>query len=119
MGQAVKLSKELVEAAEHEARLLSRSKAGQIEHWARIGRALESSSSVEVARVRAALSADLAFDDLNADERVVTLAELETRMHMPDGDRALQGELLAAGRSYHAVVDGELIEIASEPERRR
>lgn len=119
MGQAVKLSSELVEAAEHEARLFSRSKAGQIEHWARIGRAVESSPTVDVARVRAALNAELRFDELNADERPMALADLEAQLHMPDGDRTLQRELLEAGRAYSAVVDGELVVIEPPGGERR
>jgi hypothetical protein len=41
MGMPVKLSDELVESARQEAASTDRSITGQIEHWAKIGRSVE------------------------------------------------------------------------------
>jgi hypothetical protein len=41
MGMPVKLSDELVESAREEAAITDRSITGQIEHWAKIGRSVE------------------------------------------------------------------------------
>lgn len=41
MGMPVKLSDELVESAREEAASTDRSITGQIEHWAKIGRSVE------------------------------------------------------------------------------
>lgn len=52
----IKLAKPLVEAARAEADLLHRSIASQVEHWAAIGRAFESTPGFTLDRVRAALA---------------------------------------------------------------
>lgn len=41
MGMPVKLSDELVREARNEARIVNRSITGQIEHWAKLGKAVE------------------------------------------------------------------------------
>lgn len=41
MGMPLKISDDLVHAAREEAKVASRSATGQIEHWAKIGRAVE------------------------------------------------------------------------------
>lgn len=94
MGRAVKLSDELVESARHESDIYSRSMAQQIEHWARIGRAVERTGAFSE-RVRAALKAELEFDALSSEEKLAYLSELERRIHMPAGDRELAKRLAA------------------------
>lgn len=49
---SVKLSRPLVDMARLEAATFSRSIGGQIEHWARLGRALEEEASFNAARAR-------------------------------------------------------------------
>ena len=68
---AVKLPTPIVEHARAAAKLHSRSIAGQVEHWVRIGRAIERSKSFSLDRVEAALRADLDADTLTPDEGVV------------------------------------------------
>lgn len=92
MGRAVKLSDELVESARHESAIYSRSMTQQIEHWARIGRAVERTGAFGE-RVRAALEAELQFDALCAEEKLTYLSELERAVHMPSGDRDLAARL--------------------------
>ncbi len=112
MSTAVKLSSELVEAARAEAELYSRSMTQQIEHWARVGRAIERSGAVDPERVRAALRAELHFDELGTEERMAVLGELERAVLKPKGDRALARELAAGGETLvGAGADGELFEV--------
>ncbi len=118
MGHAVKVSSDLVMAAEQEARVWSRSMAGQIEHWARLGRALEAQPDVDLARIRAVLTGTLAFDTLNVNERPMALAALEGQILAADGDRGLQKELLAQGRSYSAFVGGRVVVVAPGASRK-
>lgn len=94
MGRAVKLSDELVESARYESEIYSRSMTQQIEHWARIGRAVERTGAYGD-RVRAALQADLEFDALTAEEKLSYLSQLERQIHMPSGDRDLAKRLAA------------------------
>ena len=93
MGRAVKLSDELVESARHESKIYSRSMTQQIEHWARIGRAAERTGAFSEARIRAALKAELAFDELTAEEKLSYLSELERELHQPQGDKDLARRL--------------------------
>lgn len=55
---AVRLSAGLVASAKAEAALQSRSIAGQVEHWARLGMALESLPSARLSEVRNLLMHD-------------------------------------------------------------
>ena len=118
VGHAVKVSSDLVMAAEQEARVWSRSMAGQIEHWARLGRAIEAQPDVDLGRIRAALTGTLAFDALNVNERPMALAALEGEVLAADGDRGFQKELLAKGRSYSAVVAGRVVVVAPAASRK-
>lgn len=66
---SIKLPVDLIEAARQDAGVFSRSIGGQVEHWARIGQALEAVPGYSVDRVRAALegrfdSAALCDDEL-------------------------------------------------------
>ncbi len=93
MGSAVKLSEELVESARNESVIYSRSMTQQIEHWARIGRAVERTGQISPDRVRAALQAELAFDALTGDEKLRYFSELERDVHLPGGDKDLARRL--------------------------
>ncbi len=55
MAQSVKLADDIMALVRHEADLHSRSLAGQITHWLKIGRAIERSGSFDSARITAAL----------------------------------------------------------------
>jgi hypothetical protein len=61
---SVKFDADFVEAARQEAHLLHRSVAGQIEHWAALGRAIEKTGGFTLDRVRAALTGEFSVDDL-------------------------------------------------------
>lgn len=65
---SVKLKAEFVEDARREAELLNRSLGGQIEHWARLGRALESAPGISVDRVRDTLQGRLKLENLSLEE---------------------------------------------------
>ncbi|MCB9739798.1 MAG: hypothetical protein H6747_11060 [Deltaproteobacteria bacterium] len=93
MPSALKLHDDIVEAARAEAPLWSRSTTQQVEHWARIGRAIERERLASADRVRAALSAQLDFDALDGDERALVLASLEEEIVTPHGDAGLAAEL--------------------------
>lgn len=108
MPSAVKLSDDLVQAARSESRIWSRSMTQQIEHWARIGRAVERSGVVSLERIRAALSAKLPYDELGAEERMVVLGQLERAVFRPQGDTELAEALRADAPVSGADADGRL-----------
>lgn len=103
MAAAVKLTDEIVASARQEAQLMKRSLAGQIEHWASIGRAIERSAEFSYERLRAALAAQLPFDALSATERAVANRQLIDELKQPirAADAAgFEAELRASGVPY-------------------
>jgi hypothetical protein len=70
---------------------MHRSMGGQVEYWARIGRAIEQSGNFSYRNICEALHGDLAVDDLNAwekplfdkehDAAMQTVTAQETRAH--------------------------------------
>ena len=92
---AVKLNEELIEAARTESAVRSRSMTQQIEYWARIGRAVERTGAISQDRVRAALVADIAYDELGTAERMAVLGQLERAVFHPNGDSDLARHLLS------------------------
>ncbi len=64
----VRLNSELIDAARDEADLLHRSLGGQIEHWARLGRAIED-VGLPLKRVREALDGSLKIEALSRVEQ--------------------------------------------------
>ncbi len=69
MAKTVKLDDELIDVLTREAELMSRSLAGQVRHWVRIGMSIERSSDFDQSRVAAALDARIGPDDLSAAEQ--------------------------------------------------
>lgn len=80
MARTVKMSDQMVGIAESEIATSNRSLSGQIEHWANIGRAIESAPDFNYDRVKAALSSRLSPDDLSIEEHEVFLSEFADSM---------------------------------------
>ena len=64
------MSADLVEDARRDARVFRRSLSGQVEHWARLGQAIEAAPGFTLDRVRAALAGKFHVDALTAEEHV-------------------------------------------------
>ena len=69
-----------------EADLHSRSVAGQITHWLKIGRAIEHSGRFDHARISAALEGRLDTTELGEDEEVAWLDAFTEKMGHPSED---------------------------------
>jgi len=69
-----------------ESELQSRSIAGQIVHWVRIGRAIEKSGNFDHARITAALAGDIETTDLTGEEKDVWLDSFVEKMAQPGPD---------------------------------
>lgn len=80
---SVKFPDAFVENARREAALFNRSVAGQIEHWARLGRALEGTHGFSIERLRQALAGQLKLEDLNALEREAFFANMHVWLDNP------------------------------------
>lgn len=115
MAQSVKLADEIMAAVRREADLRSRSVAGQITHWLRLGRAIEQSGAYDHARVTAALEGRLDTAELREEEAVAWLDAFTDKMSSPSAaekaffaKRQKLGQgvgLDAAGNLVHAGAD--------------
>jgi hypothetical protein len=95
---SIKLSADLVDAARTDAPLFSRSIGGQVEHWARLGRAIENSPAFPLGRVRAALNGEF-----NAD----ALSDAEWRLFDALLPEAMAGVHTPAERAFWASFAGQ------------
>ena len=102
---SVKLTSGFVDEASVEAGLLNRSLGGQIEHWARLGKALESSPSFSMERIRETLSGRLRIEALSADEQDAVFDQLGAQFQAPPVD--VRERYAAFGRVVGAVGDDE------------
>ncbi len=71
MSQSIKISNPIMQAVRNESALSSRSLAGQVEYWVRIGRAIENSPKFSYSRIKLALNADMSTDELSTEEQEV------------------------------------------------
>ncbi|MFN3515160.1 MAG: TA system antitoxin ParD family protein [Phenylobacterium sp.] len=99
---SVKLNRALVSEARREAELLQRSVGGQIEHWARLGRAIENAQGFSIERVREALRGELKLESLSLLEQDAVLDELGEMFDRPaaevrEGYAKLGGKAGAVG----------------------
>lgn len=83
---SVKLKADLVEEARREAETFNRSLGGQIEHWARLGKALESAPGMPVERVRETLAGKVTLRTLSLKEQEAVLDQLHDRFKTPTDD---------------------------------
>jgi hypothetical protein len=104
---SVKLTADFVDEARSEARQLHRSVAGQIEYWARLGRAAE--AVMPIAKVREALASGVKFDDLSAEAKDTLLYDLAANAGVPTPEsEAFFAERREKGLGA-GMVDGKLM----------
>ena len=101
-----RVAADLMDAAAVEGERQSRSAKQQLDHWARVGRAVSAHSSASRQRVEAALRGALPDRDLTADERVVFNAEVDAAIS--ETTRSIRfGEVLAARGVTTVALDDE------------
>jgi hypothetical protein len=76
MARSIKIPEEEMELLQREAKLASRSIAGQVTHWLRIGRSIERAPDFNYAHIREALQACRSPDALTSQEQAVYVDEL-------------------------------------------
>ncbi|AGB26848.1 Protein of unknown function (DUF3423) (plasmid) [Mycobacterium sp. JS623] len=109
--RVTRFAADLLDAAAAEGARQSRSAKQQLDHWARVGRAVSSGQTAARRRVEAALAGDLGLAELSEEEGVVFNAEISASIeeHLSAGD---YGRVLA-GRGVTTVAlndKGEIIE---------
>ncbi len=88
MAQSIKLGDDIMKIVRRESELQSRSIAGQIAHWVRIGRAIEKSGNFDHGRISAALAGEIETTDLTDEEKDVWLDSFVEKMGQPGPDEA-------------------------------
>lgn len=109
--RVTRVAADLMESASAEGARQSRSAKQQLDHWARVGRAVSSQQSASRHRVEAAMAGRLDLDQLDANEGVVFNAEITAAIE-EDLARTNYGDTLAA-RGITTVAlddDGEIVE---------
>lgn len=110
MAQSVKLADDVMALVRREAELHSRSVAGQITHWLKIGRAIEQSGRFDHARITAALEGRLDTTELSEEEEVAWLdAFTEAMEHPSDAEEAFFARRRALGRGIGLDAGGNLV----------
>jgi len=115
MAQSVKLADDVMAAVRRDAELHSRSVAGQISHWLRLGRAIEQSGAYDHARVTAALEGRLDTVDLRDEEAVAWLDAFTEKMSTPSpAEQAFFANRRKLGRGVGLDAAGNLIHAGSD-----
>jgi hypothetical protein len=94
--RVTRVAADLMESATVEGARQSRSAKQQLDHWARVGRAVSSHQSASRRRVEAAMAGELGLDELTAEEGVVFNAETSAAIQESLA-RTDYGDVLAAG----------------------
>ena len=110
MAQSVKLSDDIMALVRREADLHSRSVAGQITHWLKLGRAIEKSGAFDHARITAALEGALDTTELREEEEAAWLDAFTTKMAQPsEVERTLFAQRKTFGRGVGLDAGGNLV----------
>lgn len=109
--RVIRMAADLVDSAATEGARQSRSAKQQLDHWARVGRAVSSQHTAARRRVEAALAGDLDLADLTVEEGVVFNSEISAAIE-ENLTRTHYGHVLAAGGVTTVALDdaGEIVE---------
>lgn len=111
MAQTVKLADDkLVDDARTEAELQSRSLAGQITHWARIGRAVERSAGFDHARLSRVLAGEMETGALTAEEKALWSERFLAKIsEAGPAEEAFFAELRQSGEAVGLDASGRIV----------
>lgn len=109
--RVTRVAADLFESAAAEGARQSRSAKQQLDHWARVGRAVSNQHSAARRRVEAALSGALAVNELTVEEGVVFNAEIAASIEESLAGTHYGAQLAARGVTTVALDDnGQLVE---------
>ena len=118
MAQSVKLADDVMAAVRREADLHSRSVAGQITHWLRLGKAIEQSGAYDHARVTAALDGRLDPVELREEEAIAWLDAFTEKMAAPaPTEQSFFAERRKLGRGVGLDAAGNLVHAGPDAAR--
>lgn len=122
---SIRLPDSLVEDARSNAMAFKRTISGQLEHWARLGQAIEAAPGFDLARIRAVLDGRFNADMLSPEEMEIYEDLLGEALATPDADELAFFEKLTkqggavgyddAGRYVRSLPGGKLEVIEESP----
>ncbi|WP_349358839.1 hypothetical protein [Stappia sp.] len=116
MAQSVKLADDIMALVRREADLHSRSVAGQITHWLKLGRAIEHSGRFDHARITAALEGKLDTVHLADEEEIAWLDAFTEKMSAPSQEETrFFARRQALGRGVGLDAGGNLVHARADP----
>lgn len=116
---SVKLTSAFVEDARREAGTFNRSLGGQIEHWARLGKALESAPGFSMERVRDTLEGRVKLEDLSAVEQDAVFSQMGAWFDSPPDDvKAAYVEIGSRPGAVGLDEQGKLVRVRAKPRLR-
>ena len=109
--RVTRIATDLYESATAEGARQSRSTKQQLDHWARVGRAVSSQHTASRRRVEAALAGRLPMGDLTVEEGVVFNAEISAAIEEKLARTHYGDELAARGVTTVALNEsGDIVE---------
>ena len=109
--RVTRFAADLLDSAAVEGARQSRSAKQQLDHWARVGRAVSSRNTAARRRVEAALAGELDITELSEEEGVVFNAEISAAIQESLADDNYGQALGARGITTVALnEDGEIVE---------
>ncbi len=111
MAKSVKFADDaFVEDARAVSEVQSRSLAGQITHWARIGRAIERSSTFDHTKISRVLSGAFDTTILSAEEKSIWSEQFVTKMSEPGpSEEAFFSDLRKSGKAVGLGASGQIV----------
>ena len=111
VDRVTRFAADLVDSAAAEGARQSRSAKQQLDHWARVGRAVSSQHTASRRRVEAALAGHLATSELSVEEGVVFNAEISAAIEENLAHTNYGAALAGQGITTVALNDdGDLVE---------
>lgn len=115
-----RIDEDVFAAAKVAAVANSRSATQQVNHWARIGRALEASGTIRAREIADVLAGKTSYDDLNQHEQAVVRADWDEQMDAARHGLDLAAELAAEGATWvEASAKGTPVKRKSAAQRRK
>ena len=110
LDRPTRVASDLLDSAAAEGAKQSRSAKQQLDHWARVGRAVSAQQTAPRRRVESALAGSLPMTELTVEEGVVLNAEVSVAIEENLRDANFRGRLAAEGTTTVAVDDvGNLV----------
>ncbi len=109
MAQSVKIDDDLATVLREDANRESRSLAGQVEHYIRLGRAIARSPDYDQRHIDSALSGGMEVQELTLEEQEAFFAEFASLMEKQGASHAYYEDRRQRGVGVGLAADGRLI----------